>query len=315
MKNPLLDLFKLAQKFLVVPSILLVVLSSAVAHSSICGVQADVAYKRDFIRKALNFSIPPIAESLTYFGQAKQKKLPQKIRVLVWNIFKGKKSNFAATFDNFSREKDLILLQEVTTQERVQSVLEVTADQLFYTFGIGWNKEKDGYFYSSGVATGASTSPVYDCMIRSHSTEPMIFGSLTKQAVLTLYPVENIEEQLLVVNIHAINLVKNKTYFEFIEQIKNIVVRHQGPILFAGDFNSWSMGVKKTNKRLERLVRTLESLGLSRHDFNRTNELGADSLDHVFTKNISIDFSEIIFAKEQGASDHNGLVIRGTVLP
>ncbi|NMU84205.1 hypothetical protein HKB16_15060, partial [Vibrio parahaemolyticus] len=70
------------------------------------------------------------------------------------------------------------------------------------------------------------------------SKEPWL--RLPKSALYSQYHLSN-GEKLAVVNVHAINFtVGTKEYVSQLTALEMLLKHHVGPILFAGDFNSWS---------------------------------------------------------------------------
>ena len=57
--------------------------------------------------------------------------------------------------------------------------------------------------------------------------------------MLQWFPITGTDQQLLVVNVHAINFVMLHTFEAFIKQLISAMKNHHGPILLAGDFNTW----------------------------------------------------------------------------
>lgn len=87
----------------------------------------------------------------------------EKIRVLVWNIFKQKRAEWQSVLQNFGKDAHLVLLQEAqTTPELVRFATAnyLAADQV-PAFVLPQNP--------SGVMTLSSAHPVYCCPLRGAS--------------------------------------------------------------------------------------------------------------------------------------------------
>ena len=56
---------------------------------------------------------------------------------------------------------------------------------------------------------------------------------------------------LLILNVHAINFRENQRYGIELERFLNLLKAHKGPMILAGDFNSWN---KKRMDKLQEVV-------------------------------------------------------------
>jgi endonuclease/exonuclease/phosphatase (EEP) superfamily protein YafD len=91
------------------------------------------------------------------------------------------------------------------------------------------------------------------------------------------------DENLLVANIHGINFTLGVAiYQEQLESLFELMKQHTGPIVLAGDFNTWS---DERMQIVEDLAQSLmlESLDYTNH--NRTIMFG-NALDHVFYRGL-----------------------------
>ncbi len=127
---------------------------------------------------------------------------------------------------------------------------------------------------------------------------------LPKSALITYYPLSN-GQLLAVANIHAINFSLSLTQYR--HQLSQLVVqlkKHNGPIIFAGDFNSWS------SERLKQLDKLKEQLNLKevkyQNDQLRKRFITGDPLDHVFYRGLFVISAVVQPTK---ASDHNPILV------
>ena len=166
-----------------------------------------------------------------FSGQAQT--LPASITVVNWNAQKGKHPQFA---------KDLKLLLE---QEKPDIVFlqEAKADlfkpeQMGGYFAEGWS-----YPWPGGKTIGVQTlSRVPPVRIQSMPTRYREFGVTSpKVSLVTEYPLPN-RENLLAVNVHLLNFEvwSIKKISHQLEDLKTTMANHQGPIIMAGDFNTWN---------------------------------------------------------------------------
>ena len=121
------------------------------------------------------------------------------------------------------------------------------------------------------------TPPQASCAQRVY--EPLAL--LPKSSLLTYYPIKNTQQTLLVANIHAINFTLGTGRFtQQLLEIKEILAQHSGPIVFAGDFNTWS---DQREAVLDQIIGDKKS-GLLKVEFTSTVEHLAwrRRLDHIF---------------------------------
>ncbi len=150
----------------------------------------------------------------------------EKIRVLVWNIFKQQRAEWKSVLKNFGKDAHLVLLQEAqTTPEMVR----------FATTNYGRRSGSGSGVAAapSGVMTLASAHPVYCC---PRAREPIL--RLAKSALVTVYPPPD-TRLLMVVNIHAVNFSLGvDVYSKQLLPIGDQIAHHSGPVIMAGDFNA-----------------------------------------------------------------------------
>lgn len=215
------------------------------------------------------------------------------LNVLVWNIYKQGRDNWQRALDSLSADKQLLLLQEASMTESFKQWLvdgnwmsnQVTA---FKALGSG-----------AGVINIAQKLPEKACAYTS--TEPWL--RLPKSALYSQYRLSN-GDTLAVVNIHAINFtVGTDEYRSQIAALEVLLKQHTGPIVFAGDFNSWS------EYRLDAMKQALQQADLQEVVFspdNRTQFITGQRLDHVFYRGLVLKNAK---APQSDASDHNPLMV------
>ena len=109
---------------------------------------------------------------------------------------------------------------------------------------------------------------------------------MSKSATYAWIPLSS-NKTLLVVSIHAINIVNTKTFEKHINQVYETIKTHQGPILFAGDFNTWN------EKRYKKLGELFNPLGIKiteayKYAGGERLKWGKHPLDQVLTREITI---------------------------
>jgi endonuclease/exonuclease/phosphatase (EEP) superfamily protein YafD len=207
--------------------------------------------KKDFVRllvtlivlsgpgkaaQAFWFNLPKIDKMVLNYGGAENESLdPDKINILVWNIYKADRPSWTADFQEMREGQDIVVLQECTDEE---TILDSFFDHsgFSYQYAISFQFKKDKV--KTGTCTGSSVTPKHAWAVRSNYVE--IAGFTPKALLLTEYPLEGLKEKLLVINIHALNSVPAFMLKNQLEQATPFISNHQGPVLFGGDFNTWS---------------------------------------------------------------------------
>lgn len=219
----------------------------------------------------------------------------EKIRVLVWNIFKQQRAEWLSVLQNFGKDAHLVLLQEAqTTPELVKFATTnyLAADQV-PAFVLPQ--------HPSGVMTLSSAHPIYCCPLRER--EPIL--RLAKSALVTVYPLPDLRN-LMVVNVHAVNFSLGvDVYSKQLLPIGDQIMRHAGPVIMAGDFNAWS---RPRMKALYRFTREMSLRQVRFTDDNRRRAFGRP-LDFVFYRGLNVQEASVLVTR---ASDHNPLLVEFT---
>lgn len=216
-----------------------------------------------------------------------------KIDLLVWNIYKQNRDNWQSAIDRYSQKRQLMLLQEVSlTDEFTQWIAKKS-------WGSNYVNAFKAFDVSSGVLNLATQMPSKACAYVQ--VEPWL--RLPKSALYASYPLTD-GQNLAVINIHAINFTFGvEDYQHQIEHLSNVVMQHQGPLIVAGDFNSWSP------QRMNKLHQLTNSLNLQEVYFSpdhRKRFITGLALDHVFIRDLDVINAK---APMTDASDHNPLLI------
>jgi endonuclease/exonuclease/phosphatase (EEP) superfamily protein YafD len=214
------------------------------------------------------------------------------IKILNWNIKKGEEIGWALDLERLSAGKTLVLLQEAALSMQLSVHVQKTP---FATFSPGYIKKGD----ITGVVTFSEVQSLQHC--RLGAVEPWL--GTPKSTNVTRYALSNSEEDLMVVNIHAVNFSFGlMSYRDQLNAITELLSDHPGPAIVSGDFNTWRPG------RQEALMNAMKNLGLQAVGFAddlRKTTFGMP-LDHVFTRGLIID-EAVVF--EVTSSDHNPMAV------
>ncbi|MCP3871189.1 MAG: endonuclease/exonuclease/phosphatase family protein [Gammaproteobacteria bacterium] len=219
---------------------------------------------------------------------------PGAIDLLVWNIYKGNIDGWLKDLDHLSLNRDLVILQEVKLDRRMQEMLAES--------GYHWRLATAFHYrdLKTGVLTASSAAPVFSCMYRVQ--EPLI--RIPKSVLVTRYALANHEQQLLAVNIHGINFESNHKGFKTqLTSLGHIVNEHIGPVIVAGDFNTWSQA------RVDHLYKLVDKVGL------KPLAIEGENRTQVFGHNLDLIFYRGLVPVEAGTmavvtSDHTPLAAR-----
>ncbi len=218
---------------------------------------------------------------------------PERISVFDWNTYKGQRENWESDFKKFSHGKDIILLQEAALTQNLQQSLQ---EKELY-----WNLNS-AFIYKNletGVLLASTIQPLNSCGQRTD--EPLI--GVPKTILIARYNINDSAHDLLVANIHAINITLGTgSYREQFDGLQDILEKHDGPILLAGDFNSWS------GERIKIMTALIDKLSLQVLVFDeesRTTFFG-EPVDHILYRGLKPLSYEI---HQVTSSDHNPISV------
>lgn len=215
-----------------------------------------------------------------------------ELRVLSWNLHKNEDPGWEADLARFATDSDLLLIQEAALTERLQKVLDDAGYDWLLASSFTFND------HQTGVLTAARVRPSSACVQRS--LEPLL--RLPKAAAITRYDVAGLAEPLAVANVHSINFSLGLgTFRAQLEAIAHELADHRGPVIVAGDFNTWSP------TRIAVVHEVMRGMGLEPAQLSldfRRRFLGRQ-VDYIFVRDLDVVRAE---APEVRSSDHNPLV-------
>ncbi|MCD6187250.1 MAG: endonuclease/exonuclease/phosphatase family protein [Desulfuromusa sp.] len=215
------------------------------------------------------------------------------ISILNWNIYKGQKQEWDTDLLQLSQSKDIIILQEAPLNDRLQEILN--QENLY------WNLNSAFIFNGTeaGVLVASSVPPLGSCGLRL--SEPII--SVPKTILISSYTITDSTENLLVANIHGINFSLGVgAYQKQLDSLQDVLTKHTGPIILAGDFNNWS---KKRTAIMLKLAEKLSLQPLIYTKDSRTTFWG-DPVDHVLYRGLE-PVSHTVHTVT--SSDHNPISV------
>jgi endonuclease/exonuclease/phosphatase (EEP) superfamily protein YafD len=252
--------------------------------------------KRRFLAK--KYTIPSIEKSHIVMGSASKQQLnPNSIKVLVWNLLKAERKSWSYDFTRMSQDMDILLLQE----GYLNDITEYTFGELNsfrFDFGVSFLYNKDNNT-PTGTIVGSKVVPLETGILRSKDYEPFI--KTPKTMTWGKYPIAGSAESLLVISIHGMNFTKQYAFNNQIRQALDLIDEHNGPAIFAGDFNT------RTKKRLSFLknkmnLRDFKQIGYV--DDKRMKVFG-NILDHTYTRGLLVRDSKVLVNIK--SSDHKAM--------
>ncbi len=219
---------------------------------------------------------------------------PGSVRLLSWNIHKESDPGWEADLDRYAAENNLLLLQEAVPNDPLRELLKRRGYcwQMVEAFTIGGLER--------GVLVASRTAPVSGHALRTY--EPLF--PLPKSAIITRYRLVGSSKTLAVANLHAINFSLGAHRFrQQLDAVADELRQHDGPVIFGGDFNTWS------RIRNEVLGEEAKKLGLVEVDLNPDNRRIAFGrhLDHLFIRGFSVVNAGSPVVK---SSDHDPILVR-----
>ncbi|HEU4839575.1 MAG TPA: endonuclease/exonuclease/phosphatase family protein [Micavibrio sp.] len=238
------------------------------------------------------------ADSLQIYGGCNGCAFGPTIRVLVWNMYKARSTGWSEDFQTYIQNKELVILQE--------AVINTNHDMIFQSPGrFEWIMAKTHKSRTTQATTGVKTGSIVKSTAHAYfmtsDVEPIL--KTPKMLLASTYPVEGMEEQLLVVNIHAINFVSFQKFSRQLKQMVEAIEKHRGPVILAGDFNTWN------DLRYRSLLDVADRMGLQEAQLMRKGRLAHlnKHLDHVFYRGLDIVQTEVLMAVR--SSDHYPIVV------
>ena len=240
------------------------------------------------------YEVPELPDVLSSFGKAKHKYLGNKFSLISWNIYKGAKDNFRSDYQQISADADIVIIQEFLTNTDLLQMLTENID-FQAAFAASFNYSYEGV--STGVLNTSNTLPLSTAFIRTTNREPIL--KTPKMSLITIYEFSNCDKKLMVVNTHAINFVTNGKFYHDISKIADSIKDHSGPLIWAGDFNTWS---KRRLSYLEMIARKIGLTFAALKDSYAIKKFMGNPLDHILYKDLELTDGEVL--KDIESSDH-----------
>ncbi|MGB5201679.1 MAG: endonuclease/exonuclease/phosphatase family protein [Sedimenticolaceae bacterium] len=226
-----------------------------------------------------------------------EEQLDTSLDFLSWNIQKASNEGWREDLRNFASNVHLAFIQEAAVQASITGALPVRMHQ---AFAAGYSTAER----ETGVLTLSSGAP----SLRCHFTAREPWLGTPKATSITEHPIRGRQERLLAVNMHAVNFALGLQEFrEQVHALDVVMDNHRGPVIFAGDLNTWSAG------RQALVDAFMHKHGLQPVAFApdlRTTFFG-NALDHVYVRGIRAGSARVA---PVSSSDHNALLVHLEIL-
>ncbi len=233
------------------------------------------------------------AEIVTVKNEQQAGLDPDAIAFLNWNIYKGNGDNWQQDLSAYASSHDLMTIQEALLDEELSGLL------LKHDFNWVMNAAFQLNGDAAGVMTLANSDVIHSCGYKQN--EPLI--RIPKATLVSYYAIAGSKEKLLVANIHGINFTFGiDDYQQQLETLYQAIRYHQGPMIVAGDFNSWS------EARMAKVMQLVDKLSLSDIEYpvnNKTHFFGM-AIDHVFYRQLEAVSNRVM---QVTSSDHNPISV------
>jgi endonuclease/exonuclease/phosphatase (EEP) superfamily protein YafD len=196
------------------------------------------------------------------------------LQLFSWNTHKNTDAAMRADLGRLAEGADLILLQEAVINSEAFAGID---PEFHWSFSQGYRTEN----FRSGVTTASRIRPLAQCSL-THK-EPWLRSP--KATNITEFALADSDQTLLVVNLHLINFtIGVEAMRQQLLQALSFVEQHTGPVIVAGDFNTWN------KSRRELVAGALLSRGLEpvSYDSDYRKRFLGHALDHTYIRDITV---------------------------
>jgi len=233
------------------------------------------------------------ADSLGRVSASEESVLGVELQVLSWNIQKASNEGWDSDLSQLGEQIQLAFIQEASLQAPIVQSFPMP---LYQAFAAGYTT--DGA--ETGVMTLSTGYPSLACNLTAW--EPWL--GTPKATSITEYPLANRSDRLLTINMHVVNFTVGLDGFrEQIHAIGALLERHEGPVIVAGDFNTWS---RARQGLVDDFMQKHQLVPVKFEPDLRTTAFGK-ALDHMYVRGIAAHSARVV---PVSSSDHNPLLVK-----
>lgn len=218
---------------------------------------------------------------------------PASFSVISWNSHRSSHDDWHQDLVSLGRGADIILLQEAALARVLKPLPEVVASHWLMATAFHLDDQE------IGILSAALVSPEAYCVSR----EPEPLFKIPKIGLAARFPLQGTERSLLVVNIHLVNFTLGlKALQRQILPLETIIRSHPGPVILAGDFNTWS---DERESLVERKMADLQMSSVS-FDPDKRVRFFNHPVDGIYYRGLEVVES---LTYQVDSSDHNPLEV------
>jgi endonuclease/exonuclease/phosphatase (EEP) superfamily protein YafD len=212
------------------------------------------------------------------------------IRIASWNLHKSADEGWQRDLGRFAHESDVVLLQEALLDDELRRALDAAGLRWALASSFAINGR------DAGVLTATRVRPAALCT--QWTPEPLY--SLPKSTLIARFRLAGRNDTLAIANLHAINftLYAAGAYREQLAAIRSELSAHEGPIVVAGDFNTWN---DERRAAVEEMARGLSLVAVA-FEPDARQRFGGHAVDHIFVRGLDVVAATAIAVT---SSDHN----------
>lgn len=224
---------------------------------------------------------------LLSFSKVIESRSSDEFSMITWNAHKLADKDFLPDLIHLSHETDLILIQEAMHQAELQNRFELNLN-----FSFSFNKS---FCNSKNEATGVMNASRYLLQNNLNLVSP-VNEPLTSTPKVSGYSKIIVPEigPIHIINTHGLNFNLGSDFKKQIDHLTNYIMKLSGPIIWAGDFNTWS------SDRMSYLNKSAQKLGLTH--LKPLKDSRNLKLDHVYARGLQALSTEIL--DTYNSSDH-----------
>lgn len=203
----------------------LLVISALAQSVAVAERPQDISYLCSTNRNQLSFNqgILPIQKSAE----------KSSLTVLSWNAHKLGDTQFFIDLKKLSQVSDLVFIQEAMHSSGWQN-----AFASHMPFDWSFHKSFCSGDQATGVMTGSRFPQITPRTLTSSGVEPISFTP--KVSAVSYIVFQN--KKVMLINTHALNFNLGTDFEDQIDQLIEMISQTDAPIIWSGDFNTWSAG-------------------------------------------------------------------------
>lgn len=244
------------------------------------------------------YKVPSEASSLETIRREAQNQDPRTLyRAITWNIFKGGRDSLGPEYTALAKGSDFVLLQEATNH--LKDIICLEYSDCFFSTAFQYKET------SYGVATISKHPTLEAISLQSDEVEPILLTP--KSSIISSHLING--SPITIVNTHGINFVGLTAFEVQMREISEYLSKARGPIIWAGDFNTWN------NQRLRILEEITGLYDMDEVIFDNNDCIKSFmglKLDRVFAWGIKVESAKCM---KRDGSDHNPLILDFQTLP